>query len=316
MNQHELIQTLKNLALELGRTPTRREFISQVKGGEYRMTKLFGSFSTLLQAAGLETHEERMAARKIDGRIFTKDIEKHLAQYQPKPYTPPGPFPRAAIISDIHWPFSCQRVVDAFYEYVESEQPDWVILNGDAWDMYSHSKYPRSHNLFTPREEERLSREMNEAFWKEIQKRAPNTRPVQMMGNHDLRPMKRVLEVYPEAEDWMKDRLEKLFTFDGVKTIFDFREELYLNKNTIVFHGYRSKLGDHRDYTLMNCINGHTHVGGVVWRQIRTEVLFEANSGIAGDPYAKGLTYTPQKVTHWTPGFLAITEHAPMFIPA
>jgi predicted phosphodiesterase len=311
---HELVSALKQLAFELGRVPNRDEFCRASAGRKYQVDAV-GGFIQLVQMAGLKPHRIPKEPR-IDNSIFERDIEKHLAEYQPKPYTPPGPYPTAAIISDIHWPFSCQRVIDAFYVYVEREQPEWVIINGDAWDMYSHSKYPRSHNVFTPREEERLASEANVTFWKEIKKRSPKSKLVQMMGNHDVRAMKRVLEVYPEAEDWIKEKLEKLFTFEGVKTIHDPREELFLNDDTLVFHGYRSGLGAHRDYTLMNCLNGHTHVGGVVWRQLRGKLIFEGNSGIAGDPSAKGLTYVPQKIIHWTPGFLGLTRIAPMFIPA
>jgi predicted phosphodiesterase len=268
-----------------------------------------------MQAAGLELSKQA-TRRKIDGSVFERDIERHLAEYQPKPYVPPGPFPSAAIISDIHWPFHCQRVIDRFLNYVETHQPEWVIINGDAWDMYSHSKYPRSHNVFTPRDEQAMAREQNEAFWRKVKLIAPNSKCVQMMGNHDLRPMKRVLEAYPEAEDWIADKLSSLFSFDGVTTIMEPTEELFLNDKTIVFHGYRGKLGDHRDYTLLNCFNGHTHVGGAVWRQLRNEVIFECNSGIAGDPMSKGLTYRPQKITHWTPGFAVCDEYGPRFIPA
>jgi predicted phosphodiesterase len=312
MDAHELVGKLKELALELGRTPTRREF-EGVKGVAYQLTK-FGGFTALLHAAGLESPREK--SKRIDNTIFERDIEQHLADYQPKPYTPPGPYPTAAVISDIHWPFHCQRVIDAFYAYVEAEKPEWVIINGDAWDLYSHSKYPRSHNVFTPREEERLARKHNEEFWREIQKRSPHSKYVMMLGNHDVRPMKRVLEVYPEAEDWIAEKLKALFTFDGVKTIHDPREELFLREDTVVFHGYRSKLGDHRDYTLLSCINGHTHRGGVIWKTIRNGLIFEANSGVAGDPFSKGLNYRPQKIHDWTPGFLGMDAHGPRFIPA
>jgi hypothetical protein len=180
--------------------------------------------------------------------------------------------------------------------------------------MYSHAKFPRSHNQFTPRDEEQLSRKMNEDFWQDVKRASPRSKCIQMLGNHDARPLKRVLEVYPEAEDWIKERLQKMFTFDGVHTVFNPREEYYLNSNTILFHGYRSKLGEHRDFTLMNCINGHTHNPGVVFKKIRGASLWELNTGFAGDPQAKGLTYTPQKITQWTQGFGVINKYGPQFI--
>lgn len=308
LQQHEIVARLIDLANELGRTPTREEFKKHVRRAQWE--REFGNYAALVLAAGLKLNVER----NVDSSIFKASIDKHLDRYVEPAVIPQEPFPTAALISDIHWPFSSARVVGRFHEYVGDVKPEFVIINGDAWDMYSHTKFPRTHNLFTPREEQDRSRAMNEEFWKTIQKNSPKSKCVQLLGNHDVRPMKRILESYPEAEDWIAEKLRQLFTFEGVTTEMDARKELFLNANTIVFHGYRSKLGDHRDFTLYNTFNGHTHMGGVVFRKVRGSVLFECNSGFAGDPEAKGLTYTPQKLSIWTPGFAALDKLGPRFI--
>lgn len=308
MDQHDLVCKLKDIALELGKTPTKHEAISHGIR-EYQLLKNFGTYAALLQAAGLQPN-----SKKITQAIFEKDIEKHLEDYEPRQVIERPKYPKIASISDIHWPFSSPRVVDAFIRFVDKEKPEYVFLNGDAWDMYSHSRFPRSHNVFTPRDEQNQARKMNEEFWDLVKKAAPGAKYFQMMGNHDVRPMKKALQEYPEAEDWIKEKLTQLFKYEGVTTIMDPREEMMLG-DIAIFHGYRSKLGDHRDYTLYNCINGHTHVGGVVYRRIRGQTLWELNSGLAGDPEAKGLTYTPQKITNWTPGFGWVDEWGPRFIP-
>lgn len=310
MKSHELICQLKDLAVELGRTPKRDEF--KARYGQRYLTEI-GNYSAFLQAAGLHP-EIRSKEKKIDNSIFEVSIERHLENYEPRELVTRGDYPTADVISDIHWPFSAKRVIDKFYQSVGDTTPEFVIINGDAWDMYSNSKYPRSHNIFTPREERAMALKANQDFWSEIRRISPKSKCFQLMGNHDIRPMKRILEVYPAAEDWIMEALQKDFTFQGVKTIFDPREELFLAEDTIVFHGYRSQLGSHRDYTLMNCINGHTHTGGTVFRRIRGATLWEMNSGVAGDPEAKGLTYTPQKITHWTPGFGKLHKTGPQFI--
>jgi len=314
MDQHDLLVRLKELASILGRTPSRDQFCKEVKNGKVLINKHFRSWALFIQASGLEPLSK---PRRINNDVFKVAIEPHLEAYNKLKEPIPGlkANPTYAVISDIHWPFSNQAVIEAFIAYVASNKPDWVIINGDAWDMYSHSKYPRSHNVFTPKEEQSLARTANEEFWARIKKASPNSKCIQMLGNHDIRPLKRVLETYPEAEDWIKEKLEQMFTFEGVKTYFDAREELQIAENILVFHGYRTQLGSHRDYTLFSCINGHTHVGGVVYRKIRGTTLFEANSGVAGDPQSKGLSYTPQKITHWTPGFLIGNQYGPQFIP-
>ncbi len=181
--------------------------------------------------------------------------------------------------------------------------------------MYSHSKFPRSHNIFTPAQEQAMAREANTVFWAKLQKFCPDAICTQLLGNHELRPLKRIMEAYPEAEEWVAEKMKSLFTFDKVKTIFDPREEVTLG-DIAIFHGYRSQLGAHRDYTLMNCINGHTHKPGVSYRTIRGALLWELNSGLAGDPLAKGLTYTPQKITIWGQGYAYVDAYGPRFVGA
>lgn len=310
-DEHDLIVAVKQLALELGTSPSVIQCTKHIRNYRDRV-KLsnFKRHSAVIQEAGLVPNT---GGKKIDNRIFERDIDRHLDDYIPKEVPKRVPYASIAVISDIHWPFCNKKVLSTFQEYVADVKPEYVFLNGDAWDMYSHSKFPRSHNVFTPKEEEQKSRQGNEEFWKIILKNSPKSKCVQMLGNHDVRPMRRVMEVYPEAEEWIKERMEKMFTFDGVKTIFDVREE-YMIGDIAIFHGYRSKLGEHRDYTLYNTINGHTHVGGSVFRKIRGQVLWELNSGLAGDPEAKGLTYTPQKISNWTPGFGAVDKKGPRFI--
>lgn len=311
MDAHDLVAAAKTLALGLGRTPTRDEFIAPIRSGRFHIDRHFGSYAALLTAAGLDP--ARHSRDKIDNSIFQTSLSEHLDKYEPRESVEEI-YDRIASISDIHWPFQSQRVVDKFYSFIDREKPKYVLIDGDAQDKYSHGRFPRSHNVFTPREEEDKSRALNEEFWRIVKRLVPDAECVQMMGNHDVRPLKQVLDRYPEAEDWIKERMVKMFTFEGVKTIHDPREELMIG-SIMVHHGYRSKLGDHRDYSRYNSIVGHTHRGGVVFRRIHGKTLWELNCGLAGDPEAKGLTYTPQKITDWTPGFGFVDEYGPRFIP-
>ena len=314
-NLHELVCAVKQLAFELGRPPTRAELEARVVNANKKI-KLVGGMVVIMQAAGLPTYDERRnkKPKQIGSQVFERNIEQHLEQYSPRAQVKKEPWPKIAVISDIHWPFHSQRVIDAFLAFIKKNQPEHIILNGDAWDMYSHSKFPRSHNIFTPREEQTAARKFNEDFWRQVKQACPKARCYQMLGNHDVRPLRRVLDSYPAAEDWIEKIMTDLFTFEGVETFFDSRQELMLPGNIMVHHGYRSRLGDHRDFALHNFIVGHTHLGGSVFRQIRGHVLWELNSGVAGDPESKGLSYTAQRTVSWTPGFGWVDEHGPRFI--
>ena len=307
-----MVLALKDMAIELGRTPTRNEFCPSIKGGRSRVDREFGNYTTLCLAAGLSPNDG--ANNKLTNKIFEVNIDTHLQNYIPREDIPRPPYESMAVISDIHWPFHKQTVIDRFIEYVGDVKPVWAIIDGDAWDMYSHGKFPRSHNIFTPEQEEQSAKEKNVEFWRKVQLASPVTKCVQMMGNHDVRPLKRTMEAQPQIEHWVKKYMEEhLFKFEGVRIIMDPREELMIG-DIAVFHGYRSQLGAHRDYTLYNCINGHTHRPGVVFKRIRGQTLWEMNCGLAGDPEAKGLTYTPQKITEWVNSFGVVDKIGPRVV--
>jgi predicted phosphodiesterase len=309
-NQHEIVQAIIDQAIELGRTPKQAEFTFATK---WKVDQAFGSYSALIHAAGLDPSSTQ-TKKSLPNSVFEKNIEEHILELNlPKPVMPAMPHGTIAVISDIHWPFMNQKVVDRFLEYVGDEKPDYVIINGDAWDMYSHAKFPRSHNIFLPKEEEAMARKLNEDFWQEIKLRSKDSICFQMLGNHDVRPLKRTVEAMPTMEHWIQDYFKKLFSYEGVTTYFDPREEMIIGEIAI-HHGHRSKLGDHRDDLLMNAIVGHTHKAGVVYRSQRNKVIWEMNSGLAGNPEAKGLTYTPQRMVQWTPSFGAVNKYGPQVV--
>lgn len=313
--QHRVVAKLTELAAELGHTPSLVDMVSRVEGITEHTIKKLGGMRTLIELSGLEP--ERNQKKKKD--IFNvPDASAFVSQHVPieKRKRRENPWPKIMVISDIHWPFCHRPTIEKFMTFVGKMRPDFVVLNGDAWDFYSHSKFPRSHNVFTPKEEERLAREMNETFWKDVKRLSPKSTCYQILGNHDIRPMKRALESVPAMEHWVEKYFQELFTFDGVETIFDTRKELVLGEDIAIIHGYASRLGEHRDSLHMNAIVGHTHRPGVVYKAIgpNQEPLWEANSGLAGDPTAKGLTYTNTKMNGWVNSFLVVDEHGPRVI--
>lgn len=314
MDSHALVSALKELALQLGRTPTRAEFVASGAGFDYKLRTMFGTYAVLIEAAGLEQNKPSKKT-KITNQIFERDIERHLEQYQAKSPLAPDtePYPSIACISDIHFPFEHQPVLDAFVEYCAKHKPEHIVINGDMYDLFSHSKFPRSHNVFTPKEEHQLARSKAEAFWKRIREASPKSKCYQNLGNHSIRPLKRILETYPAAEEWIEMALAQMLTFDGVETNLGYRKELIIG-NVMIIHGYRSQLGAHRDYVLHNVIVGHTHRPGVVFRNVGGRSIFELNAGYAADPNSKGLSYTSQRIVDWVHGFAVVDQYGPRVV--
>lgn len=323
MDKTELIKIVQELSQELGRAPLFREFDAHLIGGQNKVRKTFGTFNNMLKEAGLEkssirkqdviTRAESVIDRKIDNSIFEKDIVTHLQNFEPSEKIPnlEIKFESTVIFGDLHFPFIHQKKLEKALDVVAKIKPVRVIQIGDLYDMLSHGKFPRSLNIYTPKEEMALGRKGAVAFWENVRKIVPKSECHQILGNHDQRPMKRILEQYPEAELFMD--FEKWFKFDGVNTIMDLRQELILDGIAYI-HGYRSKLGEHMEYMRRPVICGHSHRAGIVYKNYGDQTLFEMNVGYLGDPESKALSYTAQKHTHWTHSLGIINEFGPQVI--
>ena len=305
---HEMLQKLKDLAIELGKTPTMFE-AERVGLTKHKIQRNFGGMVQFVSAAGLDPAR----AKKIDNTIFEKSIEKHIDQYEPRektPYIHIKPI-HTIILGDTHFPFIHKDKIKAALDYIALKKPARVIQVGDLYDMLSHGKFPRSLNVYTPKEEMNEGRKGAQKMWEEVRRIAPKAELRQILGNHDIRPMKRIIEQYPEAELFFD--FSKWFQFDGVQSHLDVREELIL-EGIAYIHGYRSKLGDHMEYMRRPVVCGHSHRGGVSVKNFGDATLWELNAGYLGDPESKALSYTAQKHNHWTHGLGEVDEWGARFI--
>jgi hypothetical protein len=311
VEEHGLIAALKQLAQDLGRTPARAEWLSSpLHPSPGSFARVFGTWTHFVARSGLDPKPKRTSADALFQRPLGPILESHVEResQQPISYTP------TLIIPDTHFPFASQRVLDAIYEWASRYKPKRVVQVGDLYDLYAHSKFPRSQNLYSAKEEERLGREAAEKMWATIRGIVPDAECVQLIGNHDLRPAKRTLEVQPSVEHIVEQHMARLMTFEGVHLVADPREE-YIAEGVQYIHGYRSGMGAHLPNTLMNTVHGHDHKLGVAFRRVRSETIWELHAGFAGDPEAKVFSYTPQKMTQEMPGFGWLDERAPRAIP-
>jgi len=305
---HQMVSRIKDLAIELGKTPTKIDL--QNNGVSDHMIRGLGGLVPLIHAAGLIPTTR---TRKVDNSIFEKDIVEHLEKFDTAPKEPfikIDPL-HTIILGDTHFPFVHKDSLKKAIDYIAFKKPKRILQIGDLFDMLSHGKFPRSMNVYTPKEEMSEGRKMAEQMWKEIQKACPKAEYRQILGNHDIRPMKRIIEQYPEAEIFFD--FTKWFSFDGVQTHSDIRQELIL-EGIAYIHGYRGKLGDHMEYMRRPVVCGHSHRGGVFFKNYGDATLFELNAGYLGDPDSKALSYTAQKHNHWTHGLGEVDIHGPRFI--
>jgi len=309
----EMVQTIQMMAIDLGRKPTRDEFVAAHYPKDRIMTE-FGSFAGLCQAAGLSS----LSGKKVKfdaAQLFYKNINQQIEEHESPKVESQKTKERILVIGDTHFPFVHKPTLERIYEFAQKVQPTIIIQVGDLLDLYAQSKFPRSLNHYGPEEEERLGMVMANEMWSSLKKICPKAQCYQLLGNHDIRPIKRVLEAAPSLEHVVKSHYKNLIRFEGVTTIDDYRQELIID-GIVFHHGYRSQLGSHRDYVLRNFVCGHSHKGGVVFKRLREEIIWELNAGFVGDADAKALSYTAQKIHDQTLGWGYIDEYGPRFISA
>ena len=221
---------------------------------------------------------------------------------------------RGFFFGDIHFPFHHKLYLPAAIWFCIHFKPDYIVQKGDLRDWYSSSRFTRKVNLFTPKQEDEWASYYSEIFWSLLNEYVPKCEKYQLLGNHCVRPVARIMEKAPEFEEDLIEILHEKYTFEGVKTIFDPREELDIDDQRFV-HGYLSQLGSHARFNQMSMNVGHSHQGGVVYIPLKEKIIWELNSGYLADPMHPALGYTMQKkATRWTHGFGCVDENGPRFV--
>lgn len=221
---------------------------------------------------------------------------------------------RVLAIPDTHAPWASDRVINKIYKTLEQIRFDVVIQLGDLLDMYAYSKFARSHDHCTPKEEIEMGFEWSRNFWKNIHLRHPHARKIQLKGNHEDRLMKRAFERWPEAASIISRAEHSLFQFPNVETIHDSRDGLMI-EDVLYIHGFLTKPGDHAKYFLQNVVHGHTHRASTMFMNIGGRKLWELDCGFAADKTQAPLIYGPTKTMIWMEGFGVIDAVGPRFIP-
>lgn len=307
---HELVSALKQLSMQLGRTPNKHEFIEQTGFPNHLVDKY--TYTAIQQMAGI-TPLRSQKKYKPGNEVFNRDLSTVLDEYIPREPISQPVWPKILILGDIHFPFHSKRALEKVYEFCREFQPEHIVQMGDLFDFLAHSKYPRSINNYSPQEEESIARESAEEMWKTLKSISPDAKCYQLVGNHDLRPLKRVLESAPQVEHWVQDYWSKLISFEGVETIYDGREELEI-AGILFTHGFLGKEGAHRDYYLKNVVIGHLHKLWVQYRRIHGGQTFELCCGFLGEPESKALTYNNSKLANYQLGFACVDKYGPRAI--
>jgi predicted phosphodiesterase len=161
------------------------------------------------------------------------------------------------IASDAHyWPDEISTAHQAFVKLIKKHKPDIVVMNGDAFDGASISRYPKSgyetFKMPTVAEElEAVSDRLGE-----IEKVAANAKLVFTMGNHDARFEAKLANQAPEFQGVPGFSLKEHFP----RWLFCI--SMFVNKNLMIKHRYHN--GIHATYSNslksgVSMATGHLH---------------------------------------------------------
>lgn len=261
-------------------------------------------------------HNEHMRERRHQALALARQGTNEDASRATTAHVGPAPARQVRVggilaVGDIHFPFHSKPWLSWIQDIADRLQPTHVIQVGDLYDMYSYSKYPRSLNVYSPEEEMALARQYAEQFW--AYHVAAGRECWQLLGNHDERMMKRVLEALPAFEGPALEHFRGIYTFDGVSLVAP-DEELEVD-GVLYQHGYKL-FGRHAPHNRQNTVAGHTHKGGTQFHQERDGVFWELGVGCGIDVNAPVFGYKAQKLingTHLGVGY--VDELGPSFFP-
>lgn len=161
------------------------------------------------------------------------------------------------VASDVHIPFQDDRAVDTFIETCANMQPEVIILNGDIMDMFMLSKFTKGEGR-NPLEEVTMCRE----FLGKLRKAAPKAEIYYVIGNHETRLERYVLNKAPELASLIEDVFSILKVSD-----FNIRgcASVTVNNSLVFKHG--TLLGNksglsaikEMENAYMSGCTGHTH---------------------------------------------------------
>lgn len=204
-------------------------------------------------------------------------------------------------------------------DYISDHKKDitHVVQLGDLMDQYAFSHFAKKY--ISSDKEIKSARFHAEKMWSIIYSLVPKADLTQLTGNHDLRMFKRTQERLPEGQEIIQQYVHELYKFDNVKTIYDYREPLWI-EDIRFLHGYK-KHGTHMLHSMHKTVVGHLHTAGIVYANVELpggekRLIWEANAGYLGDEikFVDQLGYTAERLTKWTVGFLSIDKFGPKFI--
>lgn len=194
---------------------------------------------------------------------------------------------RVGVLSDIHIPFHSEKALGAAIKQFKKDKIDFLLLNGDAIDYYSVSRWEKDPRKRSLKNEVELAKQFLEWIRHEF-RRIPI---VFKLGNHEERWDKYLWNHAPEICDLEQVQIETVLELDkhGVELVRDQRP--VMAGKLPIFHGHELPKG------LTNPVN---MARGAFLRMIDTVMV---GHGHRSSSHTES-TWSHQEITCWSTGCL------------
>jgi len=161
-------------------------------------------------------------------------------------------FKLSVIIPDIHHPYHHKPTIGAIFDFIKKENPDEVILSGDALDMASINHWEKKHGNLKYFEGRRLQKDyvaFSNDILVPIEKIVPKANLVFMAGNHEYWAVK-LIKKNPQLEGMIEPEISLELEARGWKWIPYLKQNRYsdiikgsykIGKLTVVHDTYTNK---------------------------------------------------------------------------
>lgn len=215
---------------------------------------------------------------------------------------------RVLVIPDLHIPFEHKRALDFCCRVRDKFKCDTYVQEGDLFDQYSMSRYPKDPDAMNAKDEFNLSKTRVSRWIKEFPKMVITT------GNHCVRILKRIRDagippsmlvktfntLWGLPDSW---KFINRYVVDGVTYIHGAKSGEYAHANTA---------RDERS----NIVIAHTHsTGGVHWTANYKSAMFGMNVGCLIDETTYAFFYANEMTRRPVLGCGVIIDGFPTFIP-
>lgn len=227
-----------------------------------------------------------------------------------------SPYKLVVIANDFQIPFHDKKALKLFLLFLEEEQPDWLILNGDFMDFWEISKFdlnPKAGKAFL--KEIKMGRRILEEFRQLL----PKAHITWLEGNHEFRLRQYLISHAKELYGLPGLSVQELFRLDEVtieylpcRASLSRFSDNYLKVGDL-YVGHWDKVAKHGGYAAkalveekgVSILQGHTQRFGA---HARTTVDGRVLLGIENSSMC---SMQPTYVTHpnWQLGFSVLYHH-------